>query len=107
MALTPGGIKRMDQLAERATTKGLEGYERGEIRAMLLSRPDVAQQAKLEAALAAKPGSGAAPGDPAVPAPFTAGLKRAGQHGTGGSARNFSVRNEVRPQSPAPQPGTP
>lgn len=44
--LSPGAVQRLEQLAGRAPE--LQGYEKGELRAFLLSRPSPEQRATLE-----------------------------------------------------------
>ncbi len=73
--LSAGAVHRLGQLEKRAPK--LEAYERGELRAMLLSRPNAQERATLERLLFGEAQSD----DPEGSAAFERGLKRGIERG--------------------------
>ncbi len=73
--LSAGAVHRLEQLEKRAAN--LEGYERGELRAMLLSRPNAQERATLERLLFGTAQSDDAEGSAA----FERGLQRGVERG--------------------------
>ncbi len=73
--LSAGAVHRLGQLEKRAPN--LESYERGELRAMLLSSPNVQERATLERLLFGT----AQNDDPEGSAAFERGLKRGVERG--------------------------
>ncbi len=79
--LSPGAVHRLDQLQKRAPN--LEDYERGELRAMLLSRPNVQERATLERLLFGAPQKEDAEGSAAFERGVQRGVERGQQFARG------------------------